>query len=840
MNNLNTTLLTTLQNLTEVGVIATDEKGGIHFFNKGAQQLLGYTPEEVLSTDISFLIYTNPESKSQHNQLQILTLHPEGRHTFIHQTRQRIFVALSIQPYAEEDSSPGGYILTFTSVQTEEKTPESQIASQSIKQQTNEAFDNESTLPHAIFENIVLTKGGQRIPVEISTNIPAAEEITTNLALIKDFSQHKGVEQEIQNAQAAFKAIFDESPIGVSIVDETDRLIQINQSHCRMLGYQKEELLNMRFSDFTHPEDIQATAEVRQSILKGEINSYQLEKRLLTKNRGYIWVRLTRIGFKQNNHTFIVGITEDITERKKWEEELMRAKQQAEETALTKQQFLSTMSHELRTPMNAVIGLTHLLLLENPLPDQVENLQMLKFSSENLLALINDILDFSKIEAGKVSLENVNFSIRSLVISIINSLQLKANEKGIALVMRIDEQIPQLVTGDPVRLTQILNNLLSNAIKFTQKGSVTLSIALEQVLSNHVQLHFSVTDTGIGIPADKLTHIFESFSQAGNDTTRKYGGTGLGLAITKRLLELQGSTIQVESTLGEGSTFYFSLKIGSTIAGQEKASLYANTEKFITLESLRLLLVEDNEINQMIATKFLTKWNIYPDYANNGREAVEKVKQNHYDVILMDLQMPEMNGYEATHTIRSFGEERFKQIPIIALTADAVIDVKERAIAAGMSDFITKPFNPDELYQKLVRYASKSQEDTQTSFLHTQQVEATKMLLSYKQVYELAAGDMIFVEQLIHSSIDQIQQFKGMIHDIVEAKNKYRFDSAVHKIQPMIRLFEMNLLAQHLEETRTLMENSSITFEQLNYKIIDIMRACSTLTEKLAQPQHQS
>jgi CheY-like chemotaxis protein len=423
--------------------------------------------------------------------------------------------------------------------------------------------------------------------------------------------------------------------------------------------------------------------------------------------------------------------------------------------------------------------------------------------------------------------------------SILNSLQLKANERGIALVMRIDEQIPQLVTGDPVRLTQVLNNLLGNAIKFTEKGSVTLSIVLEESLPDYRQLHFSVSDTGIGIPTNKLTYIFESFSQAGNDITRRYGGTGLGLAITKRLLELQGSTIQVESKIGEGSTFYFSLKVGSTLAIYDKTSLYTTAAQGTSLESIRLLLVEDNEINQMIATKFLTKWNIYPDYANNGLEAVEKVKQNQYNIVLMDLQMPEMNGYEATQVIRSLGEERFKHIPIIALTADAVMDVKERALAAGMSDFITKPFNPDELYQKLVWYAKRFYEKTQPIPQHVQQTGGTKTLLSYNQVYELAAGDMMFVEQLIHSSIEQIQQFKETIHGIVEAKNKYQFDSAVHKIQPMIRLFEMNILAYHLEETRTLMENKNITLDQLNYKIIEVMRACNALTEKLAQPQHQ-
>jgi CheY-like chemotaxis protein len=204
------------------------------------------------------------------------------------------------------------------------------------------------------------------------------------------------------------------------------------------------------------------------------------------------------------------------------------------------------------------------------------------------------------------------------------------------------------------------------------------------------------------------------------------------------------------------------------------------------------------------------------------------------------LQMPEMNGYEATQTIRSLGEEHFKQIPIIALTADAVMDVKERALAAGMSDFLTKPFNPDELYRKLVKHAYQSKEESLSISTNSRQIAGAIEVLSYKQVYELAAGDKLFIEQLIHSSIEQIQQFKEMIHEIVEAKNKARFESAVHKIQPMIRLFEMHLLARHLEETRSLMENKSISLAQLNNKIIDIMKACNSLTEKLAQPQPQS
>ena len=382
---------------------------------------------------------------------------------------------------------------------------------------------------------------------------------------------------------------------------------------------------------------------------------------------------------------------------------LERAKTKAEEAAMAKAQFLSTMSHEIRTPMNAVIGLTNLLIDDNPKKNQIENLQALKFSGENLLTLINDILDFSKIEAGKIEFEASAFSLSELVNGIERTLGLNASEKDIEFKCQIDPKIPDLLIGDSTRISQILNNLVSNAIKFTLDGSVILEAKLVMAAHAEVTIHVQVTDTGIGIPKDKLGIIFDNFSQASSDTTRKFGGTGLGLAITKKLLEMHGSQIEVESTIDRGSVFSFTLTLKR--ASEEKEALSENDsltdqESFTGLRGVKVLVAEDNRMNVVVIRQYLKKWGIQFDIAENGRVAVEKAQEQSYDLILMDLQMPEMDGFTATEKIKVFAPN----LPIIALTASAMLEVKDRVYQVGMTDFVPKPFVPGELYHKLMKH----------------------------------------------------------------------------------------------------------------------------------------
>ncbi|HAA11543.1 MAG TPA: hypothetical protein DCE41_07525 [Cytophagales bacterium] len=397
-------------------------------------------------------------------------------------------------------------------------------------------------------------------------------------------------------------------------------------------------------------------------------------------------------------------------ERAQFEREIIESKEKAEAATEAKAQFLSMMSHEIRTPLNAVIGMTHLLLQEQPRTDQLENLKTLRFSGENLLVLVNDILDFSKIEAGKISLEKVPFRLHEILQGIHNSLGYRAQEKGIGLILKTSPDLPIHFLGDPVRLSQVITNLTSNAVKFTEKGQVELHTKLLSTDNNKAQLRFEVHDTGIGIPEEKRESIFESFTQARSDTTRRYGGTGLGLAITKRLLDLMGSSIELISQENKGSIFSFNLEIdlGSELSKPEYDSEPKQLQADELLQQIKVLLVEDNPVNQLVATKFLRRWKIQYEIAQNGLEAVETIKSKGYNVVLMDLQMPEMDGYEASRTIRSFEDPYFREIPIIALTASAMQDVRNKVMASGMTDFVTKPFNPVELRRKIVQYAQEN------------------------------------------------------------------------------------------------------------------------------------
>ncbi len=377
-------------------------------------------------------------------------------------------------------------------------------------------------------------------------------------------------------------------------------------------------------------------------------------------------------------------------------------KQKAEKANQLKNEILANMSHEIRTPMNAILGITNHLIDEEKNSSSLESLNILKFSADQLLVIINDILDLSKIDEGKVVFEKIDFSLKTLIGNIIKLNLSKAIDKQIQLNFEFDESIPKKIIGDPTRLAQILNNLISNSIKFTEKGEVKLKIVQLKNTTEFTNIHFLIKDSGIGIPEDKFEFIFEKFNQASTETTRKFGGTGLGLSIVKKLIQLMGSDIGVKSKLNEGSEFYFLINfpISKNHDTEPKLTKLNLLEK--NLFGLKILLVDDNEINIKIAKKFLDKWNTKIITATNGKEAIEIYLKNndYFDLILMDLQMPIMDGYEASKTILEY-QKSSKKIPIFALTADAMLDTKEKVKSIGIQDLITKPFKPDDLFAKL-------------------------------------------------------------------------------------------------------------------------------------------
>lgn len=410
--------------------------------------------------------------------------------------------------------------------------------------------------------------------------------------------------------------------------------------------------------------------------------------------------------FLRGFHNAISRLEKSQVEEKQLNEQLKAAIEMAENSSKAKSDFLSTMSHELRTPLNSVIGMSHVLLADNPREDQAENLKVLHFSAESLLALINDILDFNKLDYGKIEMEKIGFYPAELIGRIHNGLKYQVDEKGLSFRLELDDKLKDIaVIGDPTRLLQILFNLVGNAIKFTSKGEIGLAVELINSDEESVTLAFSVTDTGIGISEEQKEIIFEPFTQASNKITRKFGGSGLGLAITKQLLDLHNSQIELKSEVDVGTTFKFEIKYQRSQSGDVtvnpliQPNIVAN-EELITL--LNILVAEDNSMNILLMKKLFSSWNVKADFAVNGLEAFEMAKEKFYDIVLMDIHMPVMDGYESAREILSFYENKPESPWLIALTASVANDIHNKIKLAGLHDYVSKPFNPTELKSKLI------------------------------------------------------------------------------------------------------------------------------------------
>lgn len=400
----------------------------------------------------------------------------------------------------------------------------------------------------------------------------------------------------------------------------------------------------------------------------------------------------------------------DITEIKIAEFEILKAKEKAEKAAQIKSRFLSNMSHELRTPLNAIIGTTNIVLQEEYLPSQRQSFEVLKYSSEHMMQLVNDILDFSKIEAGKMEIENAPFNLKAFMQKIVSSFTAPIAAKNLAFKIDIDSQSDIEIYGDETRLHQVMNNLLANAIKFTKSGAIDIEVKLKNTKSNSTDIYFAIADTGIGIAQNKLRQIFESFMQADIETTRKFGGTGLGLAISKRIVDQMGGELHVDSIVGEGSRFSFTLNF--KMARKQKSYVDEDKLKSLSgLDGLTVLLAEDNPINMIVAKRFLQKWNITVVEAENGARAVELFYQNKPDILLIDLEMPEMDGAQTVAAIR----KTHPDIPIIAFTAATYENIREDLLSKGFNDYMPKPFKPEDLHKKLVYYSSNNNQHRQAS-----------------------------------------------------------------------------------------------------------------------------
>ncbi len=525
----------------------------------------------------------------------------------------------------------------------------------------------------------------------------------TNDRLSREIDKRNRAQLGFKESESKLLTIIEQSMDPIIQLDAMGHIIYWNGQAENQFKWTKEEVTGKTVDSMIVPERFRKRfMDGFYRFIAGSNSSqdyYRIEMWASDKEGNEMVVELSASKIYTAQGPVLNAILRDVSERVLREKYLRDAKEAAEKASSAKAKFLSTMSHEIRTPLNAIVGATN-LMLDSPLnEEQQENLEVLKFSADNLLVIVNDILDYNKIEEGKLKFESNVFNLRSLVSSAINSLQGIAKNKGISLVCEVHEHTPDLVIGDETRLSQILINLANNGIKFTSRGHVKIIVRPESRDEDRCLIKFVVEDTGIGIPLDKKDYIFEMFTQVQNSTTREHGGTGLGLAICRKLIEQQGGEISVQSTEGLGSTFIFSLPfvLDKTPHNNQKI-IKMETEK--DLNGMKILLVEDYPINQMIAMKFLKKWNCEVDVAENGQIAVEMVQKSNYELILMDIQMPVMDGFQSTLEIRKLGGE-YAHIPIFALTASVMIDSKQRVFEVGMNDFITKPFKTEELYQKL-------------------------------------------------------------------------------------------------------------------------------------------
>jgi len=624
-------------------------------------------------------------------------------------------------------------------------------------------------------------------------------------------------------------------------INPEGKITDINNASIDITEVTREDLIGTDFFEyFTEPD--KAREIYKQVFAEGFVADFPLTIRD---------DKLTEVLFNgsvyKDEYGKVIGVVvvaRDITDHKRIEKELKdarlnaesaakiaeeakeiaeKAKKIAEDAVKSKQQFLSNMSHEIRTPMNAIIGFTKVLLKSDLDPKQKEYLTAIKMSGDALTVLINDILDLAKVDAGKMIFEQTPFKMAASISAMIHLFETKIQEKNLKLIKKYDDKIPGVLVGDPVRLHQIILNLVSNAVKFTSKGEITICAELLDEDEVNATVEFSVTDTGIGIAEDRIEHIFENFQQATSETARLYGGTGLGLAISKQLVESQGGSITVKSKPEAGSVFSFVLPF-------RKTNVKVELEKVMNIltskvHKAKVLVVEDIALNQLLMKTLLDDFGFEHDIADNGRIAIEKLQKKSYDIILMDLHMPEMNGFETTEYIR---RKMNSQIPIIALTADVTTADLTKCTAVGMNDYISKPLDEKLLYDKIIELLKNPKTDGPLPAKKPEYVDLTSLKSRTK-------GDRELMMEMIQLYIEQtpplIKQMKQGVHD----KDWGSVYSAAHKLIPSFSIMGMH---QDFEDTAKKIQEHSGTqkhLEELNPLVLQLEEVCCEACKELEE-----
>jgi len=607
----------------------------------------------------------------------------------------------------------------FSKSEVEGRAINELIAPPELRDEALQITEQVSRGSQVSFETVRSRKDGTRLDVSIlgSPVNHGLDKTASVYGIYRDISERKEIEDALQQSEHLFRTVVENLAEGLLITEFDDGILYANPRLALITGYDVEEMIGKQSHKlFTEESEWGVAQQRNEERAKGIGGSYEM--RLRRKNGTFIWVQVNAAPFVNAENEIIgtFGAITDITKSKHAQQDLIEAREKALEASRLKSEFVANMSHEIRTPMNGIIGMTALLLDTNLSEEQKEFASTIKTSGDSLLKIINDVLDFSKIEAGKLVIERCPFNLTTCIKESSSIFLQLARERNVEISIIISPAVPSQVIGDALRLKQILTNLLGNAVKFTREGSIIVSVNVLQEWDENVTLEFRISDSGIGIPAEVRERLFQPFTQADGSTTRKYGGTGLGLSISRTLVSLFGGTIGFQSNSGVGSTFWFTLPLQKHRNGltEEIVHDYPRDNSSTKLEGEerrlatmlvdrvappRIMVVEDNPVNQQVAIRMLRRLGFDSALASNGRDAVTMFQQEAFDIILMDCQMPEMDGYAATAEIRTIAHEH--DVIIIAMTANALEGAREECLGAGMDDYIAKPVRPKEFEQKL-------------------------------------------------------------------------------------------------------------------------------------------
>lgn len=681
----------------------------------------------------------------------------------------------------------------------------------------NKIIHSEHTKAVIIFPIIVVDQLWGSIVFEYQQGPDTQDE--ASMDILSGFSNTIGGAIARKETEEKLKAI-------VTSLD--DVVMQINKHHeyediwvsdSSQLRFEKQKYLKKQIADIVDPRLASMFERAIDEVLQSkEIRTFTYH---IPETNEYYRCKICYL-----NTESVSVLVQDVTEQKRGEIELVKAREKAEQSVRAKEHFLANMSHEIRTPINAIMGMSKLLQKTTLNVQQGNYLNAISTSSKNLLVIINDILDFSKIESNKLVLEKIGFKLGDVVADVVNTIQYRAEEKNLSLSQSIDEHISPILLGDPARLNQILLNLVNNAIKFTNSGSIHIDCKLIQPKESEQHIMFSVQDTGIGISTDKLETIFESFTQEDESITRQYGGTGLGLSICKELVELQGGSIGVESIKNKGTRFFFDLSYEIGTAGQVPKP-NCTSSIIGSLSGVKILLVEDNEINTFLAQTILENAKMEVDTAVNGLIAIDKLKANDYDLILMDMQMPIMGGVEASKIIR---QDLKLGIPIIALTANAIKGDDAICIDAGMNDYVSKPFEEEELLRKIAQLLQKTEE---AQIPLSSEDPKTEELYSLDKLKNLAKGNDTFVNKMVQMFIANTPLAISKIREHYQLSEYDKMKAIAHTIKPSINFLSISSILSDIIALETYSESIQLSHLQVNELIDKVEKTILAVVDDL-------